>query len=298
MKRYAYYPGCSSDATAAGLGHSAQAIARALDIEFIEVEDWTCCGTTPYGSLDYVEGIAVASRNLALAEKTGLELVTPCSSCFVTLSRAAAHIKEHPKLKETIDQALAAADLKYTGTVRVRLLLEVLVNDITPEVIAARVKRRLEGLKVAAYYGCQEARPKFGFDNPEQPTNLDRLVASLGATTVPFPLKNHCCGGALIISEEDLGLELMNKLLASAMANGAQCIATICPLCQTNLDAYQGRVNRRFKTDYKLPVLFVTQLMGIAFGIENKTLGLNTNIVSLNDVMNQIYNPVAYATTH
>lgn len=279
MKYYAYYPGCSSDATAAGLGISAQAIAKPLDIELIELEDWNCCGSTPYGSLDELESIAVVARNLALAEKTGLDMVTPCSSCFVTLTKTNLHLKEHRQLMSQVNEALAVANLEYNGNVRVRLLLEVLINDITPETITAKVKRPLNGLKVAPYYGCQEARPNYGFDNPSFPQSLDRLVESLGADVVPYPLKNHCCGGALVISEEDLALELMHKLLANAMNGGAQCITTSCPLCQTNLDAYQSRVNSKFKTNYNLPILFFTQLMGVAFGLNSEDLGLKTNIV-------------------
>ena len=279
MKYYAYYPGCSSDATAAGLGISAQAIAKPLDMELIELEDWNCCGSTPYGSLDELESIAVVTRNLALAEKTGLDLVTPCSSCFVTLTKTNLHLKEHRQLMSQVNEALAVANLEYNGNVRVRLLLEVLINDITPETIAAKVKRPLSGLKVAPYYGCQEARPNYGFDNPSFPQSLDHLVESLGADVVPYPLKNHCCGGALVISEEDLALELMHKLLANAVNSGAQCITTPCPLCQTNLDAYQSRVNSKFKTNYNLPILFATQLMGIAFGLNSEDLGLKTNIV-------------------
>jgi len=279
MKYYAYYPGCSSDATAAGLGISAQAIAKPLDMELIELEDWNCCGSTPYGSLDELESIALVARNLALAEKTGLDMVTPCSSCFVTLTKTNLHLKEHRQLMSQVNEALAVANLEYNGNVRVRLLLEVLINDITPETITAKVKRPLNGLKVAPYYGCQEARPNYGFDNPGFPQSLDRLVESLGADVVPYPLKNHCCGGALVISEEDLALELMHKLLANAVNSGAQCITTPCPLCQTNLDAYQGRVNSKFKTNYNLPILFFTQLMGVAFGLNSEDLGLKTNIV-------------------
>jgi len=279
MKYYAYYPGCSSDATAAGLGISAQAIAKPLDMELIELEDWNCCGSTPYGSLDELESIAVVTRNLALAEKTGLDLVTPCSSCFVTLTKTNLHLKEHRQLMSQVNEALAVANLEYNGNVRVRLLLEVLINDITPETITAKVKRPLSGLKVAPYYGCQEARPNYGFDNPSFPQSLDRLMESLGADVTPYPLKNHCCGGALIISEEDLALELMHKLLANAVNSGAQCITTPCPLCQTNLDAYQGRVNSKFKTNYNLPILFFTQLMGVAFGLNSEDLGLKTNII-------------------
>ncbi len=288
MKYYAYYPGCSSEATAVGLELSNRAIAPPLEIELIEIEDWNCCGSTPYGSLDRHEAVLVAARNLALAEKTGLDLVTPCSSCFVTLYGANLELGENPRLLERVNKALAVANLEYRGTVRVRHLTEVLVNDVTPEFISTRVKQPLHGLKVAPYYGCQLVRPDFGFDDPEAPQSLDRLVASLGAEVVPFPLKNRCCGGSLIISEESLALGLIHKLLENARENGAECITTPCPLCQINLDAYQGRVNGRFKTDFNLPVLFVTQLIGLALGIEPKSLGLNTNIISPEPVIQRI----------
>jgi len=258
-------------------------------MELIELEGWTCCGSTPYGSLDELESICVAARNLALAEKTGLDLVTPCSSCFITLYQADIKLKDHPQLMAQINEALAVANLEYHGSARVRHLTEVLVNDITPEVITTKVKRPLHGLKVAPYYGCQLVRPDYGFDDPESPQSLDRLVGCLGAEAVPFPLKNRCCGGSLIIPEEDLALGLIRKLLDNALENGAQCIATPCPLCQTNLDTYQSKVNSKFKTNYNLPVLFITQLIGLALGIEAKSLGLNTNITSPNRVLNHIF---------
>lgn len=289
MKYYTYFPGCSAEATAAGLGLSVQAVAKPLDMELRELEGWTCCGSTPYGSLDELESICIAARNLALAEKTGLDLVTPCSSCFVTLYKANLHLKEHPQLMAPVNEALAVANLEYHGNLRIRHLMEVLLYDVTPEVIAAKVQQGLNRLKVAPYYGCQMVRPDYGFDNPEFPRSLDRLVESLGAEAVPYPLNNRCCGGSLIISEESLALGLLRKLLENAVDNGAQCLATPCPLCQTNLDAYQSRVNSKFKTNYNLPVLFISQLIGIALGIDPTSLGLNTNIVSPNRVLDHIY---------
>ncbi len=288
MKYYSYYPGCSTEATAIGLGLSVQAVAKPLEIELIELESWTCCGSTPYGSLDELESVLVATRNLALAEKTGLDLVTPCSSCFVTLYRANLHLQEDSQLMEQVNEALAVANLEYHGEVRVRHLTEVLVSDVTPEVIASKVQRGLNGLKVAPYYGCQLVRPDYGFDDPESPRSLDRLVTSLGAEAVPYPLKNRCCGGSLLISEESLALGLIRKLLDNAVENGAQCIVTPCPMCQLNLDAYQSRVNGKFNTKFNLPVLFVTQLIGLALGIDAKSLGLNANIVSPSPVLNHI----------
>jgi len=160
-----------------------------------------------------------------------------------------------------------------------------LTTDVGFDAIASRVKKPLSELKVAPYYGCQVVRPNFGFDNPESPQSLDKLVASLGAVPTPFPLKARCCGGSLIISEEDVALDLIHKLFESASSNGAECLVTVCPLCQTNLDAYQSRVNKKFRTNYKLPVLFFTQLMGIAFGLSEEDLGLKTGIVPVEKVM-------------
>ncbi len=288
MKYYSYFPGCSSEATAVGLELSNQAICQPLEIELIELEDWNCCGSTPYGSLDKQESVLVAARNLALAEKTGLDLVTPCSSCFVTLYGANLELRENPRLMQRVNAALAVANLEYRGGVRVRHLIEVLYNDVTSEVIATKVKRPLNGLKVAPYYGCQLVRPDYGFDDPESPQSLDHLVAGLGAEAVPFALKNRCCGGSLIISDENMALGLIYKLLRNAKENDAECITTPCPLCQINLDAYQGKVNSKYGTNFALPVFFVTQLIGLALGIEPKSLGLNTNIVSPNRVLDHI----------
>jgi heterodisulfide reductase subunit B len=254
-------------------------VAKELDMDLVELEDWNCCGSSPYGSVDKLEATCMAARNLALAGKTGLDLVTPCSNCYVVLHGADARLKEYPALREQVGEALAAADLKYGGGVRVRHLAEVLYSDITPEVIGAKVTRSLKGLRVAPYYGCQLVRPN-GFDDPESPHSLDELVASLGADVVSWELKAHCCGSSLVMPEPEVALGLVNKLLHNAQENGAQCLVTPCPLCQINLDAYQSQVNSRFKTRYNLPVLFLTQLLGVALGIKPDALGLSRNIVS------------------
>jgi heterodisulfide reductase subunit B len=290
VKYYSYFPGCSAEATAIGLGISVQAVAKHLDIELIEMEDWTCCGSTPYGSLDKLESILVAARSLALAEKTGLDMVTPCPSCFVTFYQANLYLKEHPQLMAQVNEALTVVNLSYKGNVRVRDLMEVLFNDVTPEVITTKVQHGLIGLKVAPYYGCQMVRPDYGFENPDSPQSLDRIVESLGAEVVSFPLKNRCCGGALIISEQNLAVNLMSKLLDNALENGAECIAAPCPLCQMNLDAYQGAASghSKLKIDYKLPIFFVTQLIGLALGIDAKSLGLSTNIASPDRLLDHI----------
>jgi heterodisulfide reductase subunit B len=294
LKRYSYFPGCSAESTGLGYGLSVLAVAGPLEMELIELEGWNCCGSTPYGSLAEEEAIVVAARNLALAEKSELDLVTPCSACYVTLAKANRHLIEHPKMLARVNEALAVAGLAYHGGIRVRHLVDVLVNDVTPEFIASRMKIKPNGLKVAPYYGCQLVRPRYGFDDAENPASLDWLVAALGAEAVDFPMKARCCGGSLTISEEDKVLGLMRRILESAARSGAQCLVTPCPLCQTNLDAYQSKVNAAFKTNYKLPVLFITQLIGLTLGIEAKALGMDTNIVSPAEVLDYIYNPVSH----
>ncbi len=286
MKRFSYFPGCSSsEGTAVGYGESARAVAGALGMELVELEDWNCCGATPYYSTNELESLCVATRNLALAEKTGMELVTPCSACYSILNRANSQFKHYPEEKAKVDQCLAAAGLEYRGTVRVRHLFEVIYSDIGPEAIKARVKKPLAGMKVAPYYGCQLVRPESSFDNQENPQSLERLIAALGAEPVSFPLKARCCGGALVISEPDLTTGLIHKLLESAASSGAECIATVCPLCFTILDAYQAMANQKFKTNYNLPVFFFTQLVGLALGIAPKALALEKAAVSAEKVL-------------
>jgi heterodisulfide reductase subunit B len=213
--------------------------------------------------------------------------VTPCSACYSTLKRANAHLKAYPELRSQVREIFQATGLDYQGKVKVRHLVDVLLNDVRPEEIEDKVVAPFDGLRVAPYYGCQIVRPDSSFDDPEYPQSLTRLIATLGAEVTPFPLRSRCCGGTLIISETDVALGMIRELLESAQSNGAECIVTVCPLCQTNLDVYQGMVNSKFKTSYDLPVLFLTQLMGMAFGVEARALGLDRNVVSPGKVLAQ-----------
>lgn len=287
MKTYPYYPGCGLNNGGFGKAFdwSINGVNKILGIEFKEIPDWNCCGTVPYDTLHEKASFGVCARNLALAEQMGGDLVAPCSSCYVFLSRTNEYIQKYPRIKKEVDEALAAGGLTYGGKVKVRKVLDVYVNDVGYEAIGAKVTKRLEGLKVACYYGCQEVRPIFGRDHPENPRYMDRLIKALGATAVNFPLKSRCCGGSLIISEEDASLELIKKLLESAAGNGAEVMVTGCPLCQLNVDAYQTLVNRKYKTNYKMPILFFTQLMGVAYGLGEKELGLKTSIVPVKKVL-------------
>jgi heterodisulfide reductase subunit B len=290
LNRYTYFPGCScsSEGGAKAYNWSIQAISKMLDIELKELDDWNCCGSTPSSSVDELGAFCLAARDLALAEKIGLDMVTPCSACYVIFNRTNTCLKAYPKLKVKVDEALSAGGLKYNGTIKVRHTLDILTRDIGYDAIKAKVVKQLNGLKIAPYYGCQAIRPAFGFDHPESPESLDKLITSLGGEATPFPLKTNCCGGSLIFSEEEMALELTNKLLESASSNGAECVITACPLCQTNLDAYQSQVNKKYKTHYKLPILFFTQLVGLALGLDEKALGLKNSIVPMGKVLAKI----------
>ncbi len=282
MKDYSYFPGCCLSGEGYGKAYewSMTAVNRLLGLSFNEIPGWNCCGTVPYDTIHDEASFALSARNLSLAEKMEGDMVAPCSSCYVFMSRANEYIKKYPKVRNEVNEALKAGGLEYHGTVRVRKALDIYVNDVGYDLIASKVTKPLTGLKVACYYGCQEVRPSFGFDHPEMPDSMDKLVKALGAEPVYFPLKSRCCGGSLIISEEGASLDLIEKLLANATENGADIMITGCPLCQLNVDAYQPLVNKKFKTNYRMPILFFTQLMGLAYGISAKELGLKTCVIN------------------
>jgi heterodisulfide reductase subunit B len=286
MKRYAYYPGCSAETVSASYHVSTLETGARLGIEFQEIEDWNCCGATPYTNIDELLAHGLCARNLAIAEKAGLDVVAPCNACFKNLHHANAELKADRDLAEHINFALEADGLHYGGAVNVHHLIHVFVKDVGLDAIKKQVKQPLKGLKVAAYYGCQLVRPDRGdgFD-PEAPTYFEDLVKAIGAEAVDFPHRLHCCGASLMIANRRAALAMVRDLLRAAVQAKADVIATACPLCQLNLECYQQDVNREFGTQYKIPVLYFTQLMGLAMGIEPKQLGIGTEVVSPQPVL-------------
>jgi heterodisulfide reductase subunit B len=177
----------------------------------------------------------------------------------------------------SVNTCLAEAGLEYRGTVRIRHPLDVLVHDIGTEGIQAAMTKPLRGLKIASYYGCQIVRPDKGFDDTEDPRSMESLFESVGAENVYYPCKLRCCGGMLMTTFEDVALKLTEELLEAAVESNAECIATTCPLCQMNLEAYQRRINAKFGRNYTMPILFFTQILGVALGLSAKELGIDTN---------------------
>jgi heterodisulfide reductase subunit B len=258
---------------------STQLVCKALDIDLVELNDWNCCGASAYMSIDEMKAHLLSARNLALAEKEKRDLVVVCPACLTTLTKTNHYLAEGSKFKKTIGAALKAADLQYFGSIKVRHLLDVIVNDVGEQEVKSKIKRKLSGLKVAPYYGCQLTRPFGEVDDKEFPVILDKLMAWIGAEPVDFPLKAKCCGGLLMMTNEDVGLGLTKNLLSCAQQNGAECIITICPLCHMNVETYQEDVNKMFGTDFKIPALYFTQLMGLAFGFSRKELGIDEEMI-------------------
>jgi len=293
--KYTYFPGCSLERNAAAYHISTLAVTQALGMELVEVEDWNCCGATEYVSLNLTASYALIARNLAQAAKNTetRELVAPCSACYLNLRKCDHYMAQSPALAEKVNQALAAGGLAYQGgTLRVRHLLDVIVSDIGCDAVAAKVTRPLKGLRIVPYYGCMIVRPGYAgqtaFDNVEQPTTLDTLLTALGAEVVPFSLKAACCGGHMTQISEATGFELIRRLVKAATDGGADLIAALCPMCQLNLDAFQGPMNKHCKTNYHMPVLYFTQLLGLALGMDAKPLGIGSELVDARPALAKI----------
>jgi heterodisulfide reductase subunit B2 len=280
MPEVAYFPGCSTHATAREYGASIRLVCRRLGMPLREIEDWNCCGSTPAHTVDYELATTLAARNLALAGRMGAdEVVTPCSGCYSRLKTAAVQLAGDDDLRTRVEQAMG---MPLAGDVAARHLLEFMLDSIGLEHIAAAVTRPLRGVRLAAYYGCLLSRPSriTGFDDPEQPRSMDRLLAALGAEPLDWSHKAECCGGSLAVPETDLVLDLIDEILAAAVRAGAEAVVVACPLCQVNLDSRQADIRRRGGTDYRLPIIYFTQMMGLAFGFSPRALGMDRLLVS------------------
>lgn len=275
---YAYYPGCSLHSSAKDYDQSIKALCNILGIQLQEIDDWNCCGATAAPSVNPDLALTLVLRNLARAEANHEKLVTACNACYLALRRAKERIDQYPQLKAKMEDNLEAAGLEYQGRVTVQHLLEV-VASLEPGVLAKQIKKPLTGLKVACYYGCQLVRPRF-YDDPEDPRSLDWLMELTGAQVVPFRHKAKCCAASLATTKDMVAWKMIKDILQDAQQEGAQLIVTICPMCQMNLDAYQDRINARFNLNLELPVVYFTQLLGLAFGLDSRNLGLDKSVVS------------------
>lgn len=282
---YAYYPGCSAKGTGVAYEESLLAVFKALDIKMQEIDDWNCCGATFYMSVDEMLSFALSSRNLALAEKLGGKMVIPCAACHLAVKKTKDYLSTYQDIRKKVDAALEEIGLKYAENVSIKHPLEILYEDYGLKELTSRVKKPLDKLRVVTYYGCQLVRPYSDIDNANNPVKMGNLMEALGAKIVDYPLQTRCCGGSLMGTIEDIALRLNYILLKEAVERGGNCIAVLCPLCQFNLDCYQEVINERYNSNFAVPVLFFTQLVGLALGLSKESLGLHRNLVSADSIM-------------
>jgi heterodisulfide reductase subunit B len=276
-----------------------------LGIELVEMEDWSCCGTVHATTVDRTMSVALAARNLAIAEAMQLDVIAPCSGCYKNLRTADEALRQNEELLQEVNVSLphpireSGRSIGSTGSAEFKTsvlhpLYVIAGSDAAlDEIGLSRAKdlpRPLHGLKVAPYYGCVLTRPAatIPLDDPEDPQSLDRLMYALGADVVAFDAKTKCCGGAVLVSHNDVALDLSGRVLGEAKEAGAECLVVACPMCQMALDAYQSKIERQMGEQMNLPVLYFTQLMGLALGIDERRLGLGRLFVSPSRVLSQV----------
>jgi len=292
--KYAFFPGCSLESTAWDFDRSTRAVCRALGIELEEIPDWVCCGSTPAHASSALLAVALPVLNLQKARAAGLPVMTACASCYARLRTANHKVRHEPEDRRRTERITGKP---YDGGVEVHHVLDVLVNHFGLEKIRAKVNQPLDGLRVACYYGCLLTRPPeiVAFDDPEHPTCMDDLAAAAGAEPVLWPFKTECCGASLSMTHAEVVGRLGHKLLSMARQAGAECLAVACPLCQVNLDLRQADAAKAHGALPPTPVLYVTQLLGLALGLSPQELGLEALSVSAEGLLSRAVTAAAAA---
>ncbi len=276
--KYLYYPGCSLEGSAREYNISTKAVLLALGAELVELPDWSCCGASAAAAVSPLLSLALPARNLAIAEKAGdtADILVPCSACYLNLKKVEETIRKEPGVLEKLNAVLEAENLKLSGRIRVRHLLDVLSRDIDADRIRSLTEKPLSGISIAPYYGCQCLRPYPVFDNPEKPVSMNPLIAAAGARVHPWTLGGVCCGAANLNTHPSVGICLVTDLLKEA--RGADAIVTVCPMCQLNLEGYQTKASGACHEALQIPVLYLPQLLGLAMGLPSADIRLDLNL--------------------
>jgi heterodisulfide reductase subunit B len=266
---YAYYPGCTLHSTAKEYDVSARVVCKQLGIELQELDGWTCCGASSAHTTNETLAITLPARDLRSAEAKGLPLAVACAMCFNRLKHTAHALADKEKL-DSINKLIGDG---LHNTTEVVHLLQILYDRRK----SIPINRPLKGLKVASYYGCLLVRPQeiTHFDDPENPQMMDKLMTTLGAQPLEWDFKTACCGASLPLSRRDIVVKLSYRILLQAKQLGADCVAVACPMCQMNLDAYQNEMVKQYGKKIEMPILYFTQLAGLAMGLSPKELDLD-----------------------
>jgi len=274
--RIGYYPGCSLLGSSREFDESVRAVAQAIGLELVEVPDWNCCGASSAHVLDHKLSLSLPARILAQAEAAGLtEVLAPCAACYNRLTSARAELVVDPGLAKEVAEII---EMPVTGKAKVVNVLEVL--ERFQDTIKAKTVAPF-GHKVACYYGCLLVRPPkvVQFDRPEDPMSMDRLVKVAGADPIDWNFKTECCGAAFSVTRTDMVARMSGKIVANAVKHGAEAIVVACPMCHSNLDMRRPEINSHLGADHQLPVLFITQALGLAMGLDPEALGLHRHMV-------------------
>ncbi len=289
--KYTLFLGCTIPARSRNYEMSARKVAEALRIEFVDEPGFVCCGF-PVKSVSHESALLMAAMNLAIAERRGQDLCALCSACTGSLAEANRELTEHKELRKEVNEKLSqvGGNLKYEGTIEVKHFAQILYEDLGVDKIRETVKKDISSLKIASHYGCHYLKPSqiYGIDDPEAPRSLDELIEATGAQSIDYEDKKHCCGGAVLAVDQDIALSVGRVKLENAKEAGADAMVVVCPFCSVMYDDNQRSIERKFETNYGLPVLYYPQLLGLALGFDMKELGLNMNKVKTKELVGNL----------
>lgn len=272
MKEISYYPGCSLHGTAREYDDSIRGISKLLGVQLRELEDWTCCGASSAHCTDEALAFELAARNLAIAEKSDRELLVPCVACYSRFKAAEKEVKEHSR----------ESHFSYQGKIHIQYALDFFCGEAILEEVKKKRAKPLSHLRVACYYGCLTVRPPkvTGISQYENPQHMDSLMKLLGADPVPWSYKTDCCGASLAMTRTDIVKKLCQRILSMAKEAEADCLVTGCSMCQANLDTRQEELEKEAGEKYDLPILYFTELMGLALGHRDAKKWFNRHITN------------------
>ena len=279
IMKYGYFPGCSQTGSAKEYDISLRKVIEKLGASFDEINDWSCCGATSAHVTNHKLSSALAMRNVMLAGQQGLEnMVAPCAACYNRLITSQYEIANHPEIRNETEELLSA---KFEKDIKVINILELFLKIGINKIIENR-KRELSELKVACYYGCLLVRPAAitKFDDAEQPVSMEKIIESTGAKTVDWNYKVECCGAAHSVARRDIVVDLSKKIIEDARSHGANIMAVACPMCHTNLDMRQRAMKRAYPGHEEFPVLYLTELIGLALGMNEHELGIDLHYIN------------------
>ncbi|MBM4339767.1 MAG: disulfide reductase [Deltaproteobacteria bacterium] len=282
---YALFLGCQIPIRLQQYETSSRAVLERLGVELMDIEEFNCCGY-PLRNIDFKTFLLASARNLALAEKKNLNVMTLCQCCYGALKKADFLLKENPSLKKEVNAVLQQEGVSYEGKIEIKHLLSVLDQEVGVETIRKKVEKPFEGLNIAAHYGCHALRPSqvVQFDDPGNPSIFDRLVEVTGAKSIDWLMRLECCGAPLLGSNDELSTEMTLKKLNNGQASGADYLCTACTYCQIQFDTVQQMILSRRGSGHPLPSILYPQLLGLSMGIPPEPLGLQMNKIPIREI--------------